>query len=504
LAKFLQNTLAGRIVNLNNRSESAAESRVRKGFDKNLLVISDLHLGEDLRPAGANVSYLRHLVRLERELESFLTHYTQHRIDGRPWSLVVNGDMVDFMSVMILPDAAAADGDAHEDAEDRLYGLGFGERQSQRKLERVMARHQGVFGRLAEFVAAGNDLVIVMGNHDVEFHYPSVQRTLVEWLCGLAVGVGAPEESRAAFAQRIQFCPWFYYRENVIYIEHGHQYDEYCSFDYLLHPVARPRGGKKSRIALSVAHAGMRYFANQLPEYDPHTAEQWGFLDYMKWGRTQGLRGAIRLSYFYGLLVWRLVELWYLLVDRQSDSERRAVHYERLRELSTHWKIAEEKLLALDALRRPPVTKRLVKLMAALFIDRLFLGAGALGLALALSVRLHGLWRVAGPLGTLVAAAVVNEVLNRLRLESPAARLRLAPQLIRRVLGAPFIVFGHSHAPETLSLDGGGVYFNTGTWASDDARYAFTHLLVTRRSDGEALQAELRQWRDGSSAPYRV
>jgi signal transduction histidine kinase len=31
-----------------------------------------------------------------------------------------------------------------------------------------------------------------------------------------------------------------------------------------------------SAAPLSMAHAGMRYFANQLPEYDPHTAEHWG------------------------------------------------------------------------------------------------------------------------------------------------------------------------------------------------------------------------------------
>src|SRR5215470_5544544 len=99
-----------------------------RSLDSNILVISDLHLGEDLRPGGANVSYLRHLVKLERELESFLSHYAHHRIGDRPWCLVVNGDMVDFMSVMILPDDEPGD-----EAEDKLYGLGFGERQSQKK-----------------------------------------------------------------------------------------------------------------------------------------------------------------------------------------------------------------------------------------------------------------------------------------------------------------------------------------------------------------------------------
>src|SRR6476646_8246511 len=198
---------------------SLGSPQTGKQVDKNILVISDLHLGEDLRPGGANVSYLRHLVALERELEKFLAHYTTTRLDGRPWRLVVNGDMVDFMSVMILPEEKAEEGD---DEEDKLYGLGFGDLQSQKKMERVIARHQGVFKRLGEFVAAGNELVIVVGNHDVEFHYPQVQRTLVEWLSGLTLGIGADDAARAAFARRIEFCPWFYYEEDLIYIEHGH------------------------------------------------------------------------------------------------------------------------------------------------------------------------------------------------------------------------------------------------------------------------------------------
>jgi hypothetical protein len=72
--------------------------------------------------------------------------------------------------------------------------------------------------------------------------------------------------------------------------------------------------------------------------------------------------------------------------------------------------------------------------------------------------------------------------------------------LIQGLVCAPFIVFGHSHAPERVPLSGGATYFNTGTWASDDASHAFTHLMVV--DDNGAPRAELRQWRDGASAPY--
>src|SRR5439155_25717767 len=135
----------------------------------------------------------------------------------------------------------------------------------------------------------------------------------------------------------------------------------------------------------------------QLHDYRPHTAESWAFVNYAKWGWAPGINGAIQIFYVYRLLVWRLVELWYSLIDRRNDSERRAVHRERLKALSASWKIAEEKLVALDALRREPVNKRLWKLLGALFLDRVLLGAAALSVASVLAAQLHGVWRIVAP-----------------------------------------------------------------------------------------------------------
>src|SRR4029079_18724643 len=69
----------------------------------NTLVISDLHLGEDLSPVATEASRL-HVDIVERQLVAFLRHYTRRREGGLPWRLVVNGDLVDFLSVSIGPD----------------------------------------------------------------------------------------------------------------------------------------------------------------------------------------------------------------------------------------------------------------------------------------------------------------------------------------------------------------------------------------------------------------
>lgn len=474
--------------------------------DKNILVISDLHLGEDLRPAGTNLSYLRRLAQLERELESFLVHYSDHRIDGRPWRLVVNGDMVDFMSVMVLlPKEEEATAEDRRDEDNALYGLGFSERAAQKKLERVIVRHPTVFRRLAEFVALGNELAIVIGNHDAEFHYESVQTTFRQWLCALALGAGtpdgAPAPERDAYLGRIQFCPWFFYEKDVIYIEHGHQYDEYCSFDYQLHPIAAQRAHGVVEVALSVSHAGMRYFANQLPDYDPRTAEKWSVANYARWAWAMGLGGAARCFYLYALLIWRLVEAWYRVIDRRVDSERRARHQERLRALSSQWQIAEEKLASLDQLRRMPVTRSLTGILFALFVDRIVLGVITIGAIILGVTLLPGPWR-AFVVAPAVGAYLLNRLLNRVRLEACAKKLRAMPRRIAEFIKAPLVVFGHSHEPERVTLDN-VTYVNTGSWADEYGGKRFTHLRVLRRAGAE-LRAELCAWENGVSSPIAL
>src|SRR5215470_4236070 len=174
----------------------------------NLLVISDLHLGEDIKPATKS-GYLPHVPLLERELESFLEHYRKSRRDGRPWELIVNGDMVDFLSICLFPDGP--DGPA-DDPEARVWGLGTDAESARRKMERVLARHPGVFRALARFVGAGNRLGIVAGNHDVEFHWPVVQETFKKGVAAIWAELPAARRAGAlapaGIEAAITFHPW--------------------------------------------------------------------------------------------------------------------------------------------------------------------------------------------------------------------------------------------------------------------------------------------------------
>src|SRR5438552_17261593 len=65
----------------------------------NLLAISDLHLGCDLRP-GQNLDRPRPA---DHALASFLEWHADHRTERKPWRLILNGDIVDFVAIRSSP-----------------------------------------------------------------------------------------------------------------------------------------------------------------------------------------------------------------------------------------------------------------------------------------------------------------------------------------------------------------------------------------------------------------
>jgi UDP-2,3-diacylglucosamine pyrophosphatase LpxH len=476
-------------------AERGAERSAAPSNDEaNILVISDLHLGEDLKPASAG--FLRHVAILERELEAFLKHYTRVRRDGRPWELVINGDMVDFLSVCLIPTAKEYIDEASGDPEELVYGLGARPSQARAKILRVLERHPGVFRSLAGFVAAGNRVRIVLGNHDVEFHWPVVQDALK-----LGVAKLAPEGAAEAVAEGITFHPWFYFRENLVWIEHGHQYDEYCSFDYVLNPVAPD----KEEIALSVGGAGYRYISNHVAGADPHQQEDWNALGYVRFSMGLGFRGVWRMAKGYAGMAWHMVKAWRTQRQRPADVEhRRRGHRARLLELAGKVRLSEETLTALDELRGRPVVTNLAKLLGVLMLDRVILLAAVTVMVMALWLALPWSWALGVGGGIVGVAWAAAHWLSSTRGHTdPTEKMRLVPERIRRHVRARFVVFGHSHHAQAIPLEDGGMYFNTGTWLPTEKPgllRSFTHVLI---SLGEgAPQAGLFQWTGGKSRPY--
>src|SRR5262245_16311121 len=333
----------------------------------NTLVISDLHLGEDLSPVATEASRL-HVDIVERQLCAFLRHYTRRREGGLPWRLVVNGDLVDFLSVSLGPGhpgfAGLAEGSASTD--ELFHGLHRTPRTSALAMRIVAERHTEVFRALARFLARGNRIEIVCGNHDAELCWEEPQQAFRAAVAAAWRGEpGGP--SGEELAASIRFHPWFYWEPGSLWIEHGHQYDENCSFENQLDP--RRPGGKE--ISVNVDSAAIRYVSNRVPGTDPHNHEAWSLLGYLRFGAGLGFRGCLRLARAYIRFNVALLSAWKQNRATQAARDRqRARHLDRLGQLATSWSIGRDTLMTVNDLHRPPVTGHLRRLASVMMLDK--------------------------------------------------------------------------------------------------------------------------------------
>ena len=459
------------------------------GVDPNLLVISDLHLGERLGRGRAPDP------RTEAALVEFLRHHAERPRGGRPWRLVINGDAVDLVGICLMPDEV--DWVAGLDEDDHHYGLGDHAMASALKLRKVAEAHEAVFEALAAFVGLGHDIVLVIGNHDAELYWKPVQDLLRDVLAAhwaadpRSAEPGARSPSR--IADHVAFHAWFYLEQGVAWIEHGHQYDPYCSFDDVLAPDT-----DEHRIDPNVGGAILRYVANH---FTADASAHWGsgFFGYLSWWVAQGLDKALDILGGYRDMVRTLLLHW--IAQRPVRvARRRARAKMRLRRLAAKLRLPEQTLHRLDALREKPVVTDMGRIVRAVMLDRLLL-LFATPLLWLLPLFLPWSWMpwswslcLAAWVLWAAAAAVEREATD------PRATMRQVATRIREAVRVPIVVMGHSHHP-VADVRGDGAYFNTGTWVPHGEGFrAFTHLLIERT--GDRARAALCQWRDGGSVRF--
>ncbi len=167
--------------------------------------ISDLHFGVGKDPATGKWSNLED-ARWAPEFSSFLQHIDA--IGEGATDLVLNGDTFELWQSTeqdcIYPNRASQDAN-----------LGCTEKDSLRRLEKVVSAHKAELDRIAKFGAsAGNRVVFVPGNHDVAILYPSVAARVMQ-----AVGHA---NGHAGIASK----GYWLSDDGMLYAEHGHQIGE--------------------------------------------------------------------------------------------------------------------------------------------------------------------------------------------------------------------------------------------------------------------------------------
>lgn len=462
---------------------------------ESLVVLSDVHLGSDLGVPEALPP--ARSAAIDDDLCRLIDHYRTSRPSGSRWRLVIAGDFIDFVGMTLPTNAPGTETEPNE--EELLHGLGNAEDHAVAKMRAVAVRHADVFAALGRFVATGHAITFIRGNHDAELHWDLVRAELFATVVGHARTWSEEQAvSGAAHANfdaetihgRIEDAPWFLDVAGVAYIEHGHQYDPFCSVDHVLSPR---RARDPRRTAWGFVDVLLRFVVRRTPGVPEHGHETMGVTDYLRMAARLGPSGMWLL---FVRFVRAIRELFRLRTEYATDAARRLAteHELLLTKFAAARRMGREKLRALRDLQVAPITRTVRGILASLLLDQL--AVGALGIVLlavfgVLSLFYPAfLWGVGSVLAAWVGAFFV---LRHLRKIDPDIELGLRAGALARIFSAPFVVMGHTHVPRRQLVAGGATYVNLGSWSECVGQTATrTHLVI----DGElgALRAELRSW----------
>ena len=444
----------------------------------NLLAISDLHLGADLK-MGAGPQALRKPRPIDAPLSSFLDHHATQRQNGKPWRLILNGDIVDFVAITQTPSPGEViPFEVTEDEQE--IGLGSEELKCVWKLQRTFERHPTVFDALARFIQKGNSVHIIRGNHDAEFRWPAVQAEFRRLIAARSV------LSEKRLASRIEFHDWFYLEPGYFYAEHGNAHDHYSLQEGFFDDAPEHKLPLSSQV--------LRYFVNRYSEQvDLDDVDTWGPKEYLDWVLKAG--NPLRIAADYLVMVFRVI---YPIVRqslklsravfRAADKTLAATAPARVHRMLEQFQGTEKQAQQLVAIASRPAEQSLFDSMQLFYLDRMVLALLSLFGAWSLESTVHGFWARAGALtGVGILFAAVNVLLGGKRRTDAHPMLLQAARRVAEIFDVKYIVMGHSHRPVEQPVGNGVRYFNLGAWTKGVE--GFPHVAVV---DGVA---ELRRWK---------
>jgi len=495
--------------------------------EHNVLVVSDLHLSKGLDPDTGRTSRLEDFFR-DDAFARFLRYHEsikeQPRFGGRPWLLILNGDVFDFLQVVSLPQDGrlleVVKGGDHASSlteHERAYGLGTTALESEWKLKQIARGHQRFFAALGSFVACGNEIAVVRGNHDVELYWTEVQDRFVvearrahvrQWL---REG-GTPPAKRETYAESIRFLPWFYHEPDRIYVEHGCQYDALNHLRDILSPILPD---DPQRIELPWGSLFVRYLFNQIEDIHPFADNVKPPTRYLSWAFRRSPLKAL------GLLVARgwtfLNAIWLTGQKARTSMAQDGAECEASAEdgsltlppgvTSEIADLAERTIQSAWQEWIGSLTQSLVSLLSALII-----GAFSALAAVTLLLDTGPVWLAAAYAAAALVAGLLRYALREgfayllRRSDLPEAAAELE-DIFGSAHAVPIITMGHNHRP-TLQPLRDTWYVNTGAWVRlyqregpVEGREVLTFLRVAEAQRGAP---ELLRWDDAAGAPRHL
>lgn len=408
-----------------------------------------------------------------------------------PIELVLNGDIFDFDSITQIPENPPFSVSWLE----RKRGLHAEEAKSRYKLSLILNDHKVWFDAIREFILRGNTVVFIIGNHDIELQWPSVQQDLLAWL-------SLPDE----YKNHLRFCEWFYVSGTDTLIEHSNQYDVYCVRPNPIHPLVK----KGSHILMRIPFGNLagRFMTNGMGLINPHadsnfimSLRQWLVFFYRVLLRVQP---TIPWAWFWGATV----TLVYSFTEALMPSLKDPLTVEsRVEEIAKKANATPHIVRALLEMHVHPATFNPIQIMKELWLDRAFLLMliffVSFGFFSVINVFIQvSFWWFAVPFFILFPVFIfyARSVRSHVGAAQEAAT-HFAP-FAAQIARVSRVVHGHTHQEKHLGYEGIDL-INTGTWSP-----AYLDLECTKpygrkcfawirpNDTGSGRVGELFEWRD--------
>jgi len=383
------------------------------------LVLSDLHMGNGDRLDDFEA---------DAELIAFIHSYA---LGVEPTELILAGDTFEFLQV-------------------RLPSLGdyewSGEAAEQR-LRAILSAHAQVMAALRDFVARpGNQLTLLIGNHDFELHYAPAKELLYDAL-GLDHG-----DARLRFGLS--------YEGGGLYLEHGNQFDDwnrFVHFEGISEPFEVVRGTRVVKDVINPMEDDPLDVAPMVDNVKPTSAFLWYLLSLPRLRQPVVRRFVVR-----GLL------LMFRTVALPRAYRRRPVLEVREELLGAPGTTIERELALQAAYELDPELREAAAANYGGVTPEVRLrrrSAGAAALAQSFARRLardHERSEAA-------LAQIEQEARRQLRREIREFKGALLRGMARIAAGPAhghnaLFVCGHTHLAEVVELNERQTYINTGSW----------------------------------------
>lgn len=446
------------------------------------LILSDLHLCdiEEHRDGWKFFKSSRYLV--DQPVADLVSRFESGSADGDRNTLIFNGDVFDFDLVTSVP--------VHPPWKvswlERRCGLFSSPEKSVWKLQAILEDHPLFLDTLASFISGGGKVVYILGNHDREMHFGKTQEVLHQAIMDRLERSGVTWDGRD-----LEFEPWFFHVPGVLFAEHGNQYDPFASFRDVLSPAITIDG--EERLALPMGNLSNRYLLSRIGRFNPFSG------DYIRTGASyvgHWLRyyALSKRSLIFNWLSGAVLVLLTLLSTRRREARSPESKKRHLADLSKRTELDVDKLQELLCLHCSPVNTGTFRIVRELWLDRVMLYCLVAATTVAVAVTSTPLWlKLAVPLVCFPVVYTLYEILVR-RGGNVFDVRSLIPdraKAIAKLLNVKLVTFGHDHEPKMTSLDNGGSFADSGTWApitGENDRtlvQGYRNYLVVLASEGE-------------------